>query len=143
MKVRNIRSFPSVLDLILAMQFSMCVLYTFSFSVSSSLLFLFAKFNSWDSGSEISKDASRVVTSVHQFDYPRLCSCTRVSKAFLSGSSAFLGLQYLITFKFSPYLVVVENVQYPGFPRRLENRENRENENGQGKVREKSGSKQN
>ena len=29
-----------------------------------------------------------------------------------------------------------------GFPRRLENRENKENENGQGKVREKSGSKQ-
>ena len=29
-----------------------------------------------------------------------------------------------------------------GFPRRLENRENRENENGQGKVREKSGNKQ-
>ena len=29
-----------------------------------------------------------------------------------------------------------------GFPRRLENRENRENDDGQGKVREKSGSKQ-
>ena len=52
------------------MQFSMCVLYTFSFSVSSSLLFLFVRFNSGSSGSEIAKDASRVVTSVHLVNWP-------------------------------------------------------------------------
>ena len=81
----------------------MCVLYSLSFRVSNSLLFLFVKFNSGSSGSEISKDASRVVTSVHQFDCPRLCSCTRVSKAFLSGSTAWrfsILSQYLITFRF-------------------------------------------
>ena len=69
----------------------------------NSLLFLFIKFNSGNSGSEISKDARRVITSVHQFDCPRLCSCTRVSKAFLGGSSAwrFSNLSlYLITFRF-------------------------------------------
>ena len=67
------------------MQFSMCVLYIFSFRVSTSFLLLPVKFISGILGSEISKDARRVVTSVHHFDCPRLCSCTRVSKVFLGG----------------------------------------------------------
>ena len=75
----------------------MCVLYTFSFRVGIKFIvccFLSIKFNSGISGSEISKDARIVVTSV-----PRLCSCTRVSKEFLSRSSAwrfYILSQYLI-----------------------------------------------
>ena len=81
----------------------MYVLYTFSFRVSNSFLFLFVKFYLGCSGSEIFNDARIVVTSVHQFDCPKLCSCTRVSKAFLSGSSAWrlsILSQYLITLRF-------------------------------------------
>ena len=105
LQVWNIHRLPSVSDLTLDMHifYVMCVLYTFSFGVSNSLLFLSIKFNSGIPGSEISKDARRVVTSVHQFDCPMLCSCTRVSKAFLSGSSAWrfnILSQYLITYKF-------------------------------------------